>query len=210
MSAGARWRPTLWRRWVPGSTARSKVMQVWFPGAHSDVGGGYPAAKLGRLFDTDVVIGGGDGGFVRHGIGDGVAKLVGDHVDFAGVENDGGLVGIVRVVVPRRADFIAEIRDGLDAHVALHGAPVGVELLLELVVQLGGEAHAKGEGDGGKEHRKEHRVADGEAEAKTAKEAAEIALADHITPAERRPGRRSCRPPSPGVRSCSRCRARSV
>jgi uncharacterized protein (DUF2235 family) len=38
--------PTLWRSWVPGSTALPKVMQVWFPGAHSDVGGGYREAKL--------------------------------------------------------------------------------------------------------------------------------------------------------------------
>src|ERR1019366_10506464 len=107
-------------------------------------------------------------------------------------------------------DLVAKLQDGFDAHVALHGGPVAVELFQELVVQLGGEAHTKGEGDGGKEHREEHRVADGEAEAKAAKEAAEIALADHITPAERRPGRRACRPPSRELRSCSRCRARSV
>jgi uncharacterized protein (DUF2235 family) len=38
--------PTLWTSWAAVPTARPKVMQVWFPGAHSDVGGGYPEAKL--------------------------------------------------------------------------------------------------------------------------------------------------------------------
>jgi len=38
--------PTLWKSWDRSSTALPKVMQVWFPGAHSDVGGGYPEAKL--------------------------------------------------------------------------------------------------------------------------------------------------------------------
>jgi uncharacterized protein (DUF2235 family) len=42
--------PTLWEEWdssphwgIPGV---SRVKQVWFPGAHSDVGGGYPDGRL--------------------------------------------------------------------------------------------------------------------------------------------------------------------
>lgn len=35
--------PTLWRSW---DSSRSLVQQVWFPGCHSDVGGGYPESKL--------------------------------------------------------------------------------------------------------------------------------------------------------------------
>ncbi len=35
--------PTLWTKW---DAARSNVEQVWFPGAHADVGGGYTEAKL--------------------------------------------------------------------------------------------------------------------------------------------------------------------
>jgi uncharacterized protein (DUF2235 family) len=43
--------PTLWKRWdpefkLPGGLGR-RVMQVWFPGAHADVGGGYPTAESG-------------------------------------------------------------------------------------------------------------------------------------------------------------------
>jgi hypothetical protein len=34
--------PTLWKKWAKGQT----VKQMWFPGAHSDVGGGYPDARL--------------------------------------------------------------------------------------------------------------------------------------------------------------------
>jgi uncharacterized protein (DUF2235 family) len=41
--------PTLWKKWSSGVKLRDdqgpRVMQVWFPGAHSDVGGGYPAAE---------------------------------------------------------------------------------------------------------------------------------------------------------------------
>lgn len=37
--------PTLWKKWSPGvklpEDQGPRVMQVWFPGAHSDVGGGY-------------------------------------------------------------------------------------------------------------------------------------------------------------------------
>jgi hypothetical protein len=35
--------PTLWRSW---DSSRSLVQQVWFPGCHSDLGGGYPKSKL--------------------------------------------------------------------------------------------------------------------------------------------------------------------
>jgi len=34
--------PTLWKKWASSQT----VKQVWFPGAHSDVGGGYPEMRL--------------------------------------------------------------------------------------------------------------------------------------------------------------------
>jgi uncharacterized protein (DUF2235 family) len=43
--------PTLWKKWGSGfnlrDSQRRRVMQVWFPGAHSDVGGGYPAPESG-------------------------------------------------------------------------------------------------------------------------------------------------------------------
>jgi hypothetical protein len=35
--------PTLWTKWDP---AKSTVKQVWFPGAHADVGGGYKDSRL--------------------------------------------------------------------------------------------------------------------------------------------------------------------
>ena len=38
--------PTLWTKWDSSSNGSPKVIQVWFPGAHSDVGGGYPDSKL--------------------------------------------------------------------------------------------------------------------------------------------------------------------
>ena len=50
----------------------------------------------------------------------------------------------------------------------------------------------------------------GEAEAKRAKQRAEIALTSHITPAGLRTGRPGFRPPFRELRSCTRCRARSV
>ena len=63
-----------------------------------------------------------------------------------------------------------------------------VEFFLQLVVQLGRQARAEGERDAGQQEREKQRVADGQAEAKPAKEPAEIAFAAHITPAERRGG----------------------
>jgi uncharacterized protein (DUF2235 family) len=37
--------PTLWKKWGQNQT----VKQVWFPGAHSDVGGGYPESGLAEI-----------------------------------------------------------------------------------------------------------------------------------------------------------------
>ena len=88
---------------------------------------------------------------MRNGIRNRVAELVGDQIDLAGVQNDRGLVRIVRIVIPGRADLVAEIEDGLDAHVTLHGTPVGVEFFLQLIVQLGRKARAKGERDAGQQ-----------------------------------------------------------
>ncbi len=77
----------------------------------SGLGGGYRLqhflADVGGLIDADVVVAGGNGGFVGDGIGNRVAELVGDQVDLAGVENDGGLVRILGVVIPGGADAIA-------------------------------------------------------------------------------------------------------
>jgi hypothetical protein len=38
--------PTWWEVPAPGATTPEKVLQVWFPGVHSDVGGGYPDKSL--------------------------------------------------------------------------------------------------------------------------------------------------------------------
>ena len=41
--------PTWWEAPQPGATVPEKVMQVWFPGVHSDVGGGYPDKALAEV-----------------------------------------------------------------------------------------------------------------------------------------------------------------
>jgi Uncharacterized alpha/beta hydrolase domain (DUF2235) len=38
--------PTLWTSWSSASTDPPKMMQAWFSGAHTDVGGGYKEGKL--------------------------------------------------------------------------------------------------------------------------------------------------------------------
>ena len=39
--------PTLWTDWA--GTSSDRVIQTWFPGAHADVGGGYPESELSHI-----------------------------------------------------------------------------------------------------------------------------------------------------------------
>jgi hypothetical protein len=41
--------PTWWEAPAPGAATPEKVLQVWFPGVHSDVGGGYPDKSLAEV-----------------------------------------------------------------------------------------------------------------------------------------------------------------
>lgn len=43
--------PVIWNEWeeTPEDKARGRIKQVWFPGVHSDVGGGYPETGLSDL-----------------------------------------------------------------------------------------------------------------------------------------------------------------
>ena len=41
--------PTWWEAPQPGAIIPEKVLQVWFPGVHSDVGGGYPDKALAEV-----------------------------------------------------------------------------------------------------------------------------------------------------------------
>ena len=61
------------------------------------------------------------------------------------------------------------------------------------------QALAEEGGDGEQQDGEEERVAGGEAEAQSARKAAEVALADHVTPAVRRAARRVGPPACPGA-----------
>jgi T6SS, Phospholipase effector Tle1-like, catalytic domain len=41
--------PTWWEAPPPGAAIPEKILQVWFPGVHSDVGGGYPDKALAEV-----------------------------------------------------------------------------------------------------------------------------------------------------------------